>query len=317
MGLAKSGILPGFDNTALALPDRDNGGERTPPDLWSHIFRPIPQARNGVPVGGDDLGFYDDEDGGIYRCLSCMHEIWGGVCTFCERVYPGHRDIDDGDIWRDEDQGGDFHEPPWLLGDLIPVPHDFEPELEDQDDLDGEEGYESSFIDDADDHGWPLARIRQLSEDVDDMEPDLEPDPDVRQSSPIAEMSEDEDSQDEDVHFTASQRSRPRGRGPVQSTMAGTLRSRHAIRHRIALDSEQSDSEDDDHPVLRSVRASYHDSEDGQHSFEESTDHSDEEEDQRDEEGSFDGEDDEDDQPVRRNHGTRSRRNVSYSEDSE
>lgn len=53
----------------------------------------------------EEVGWWDEEDGGIYRCLDCMHEIWGGICSRCGREYPGHRDDDDGDD--DEDEGDD------------------------------------------------------------------------------------------------------------------------------------------------------------------------------------------------------------------
>jgi hypothetical protein len=60
------------------------------------------------------MGWYDMEDGGIYRCVDCYHEIWEGVCTSCNRRYPGHNylDDDDDDIRfddsddDDEDDGG-------------------------------------------------------------------------------------------------------------------------------------------------------------------------------------------------------------------
>jgi hypothetical protein len=50
------------------------------------------------------MGMYDAEDGGIYRCLDCMHEIWDGVCSSCGRVYSGHEDY--GDNVSDEEYSG-------------------------------------------------------------------------------------------------------------------------------------------------------------------------------------------------------------------
>jgi hypothetical protein len=50
------------------------------------------------------MGMYDAEDGGIYRCIECMNEIWDGVCTGCQRIYPGHQVEDDGE---DVDLSGD------------------------------------------------------------------------------------------------------------------------------------------------------------------------------------------------------------------
>jgi hypothetical protein len=85
------------------------------PDPWRNVFRPIHRhnampfvlPRLEEPAGGgglEDMGMYDAEDGGIYRCIDCMNEIWDGVCTGCERLYPGHRVEDDGD---DVDLSGD------------------------------------------------------------------------------------------------------------------------------------------------------------------------------------------------------------------
>ncbi|KXN85610.1 hypothetical protein AN958_11099 [Leucoagaricus sp. SymC.cos] len=93
-------------------------------DPWRNVFpRPktrgyhIPRGRQFFPPppenneGGEDegwgveeMGMYDAEDGGIYRCIECMHEIWGGVCTSCHREYPGHARFDDDDD--DDDDGG-------------------------------------------------------------------------------------------------------------------------------------------------------------------------------------------------------------------
>jgi hypothetical protein len=71
------------------------------------------------------MGMYDAEDGGIYRCLDCMHEIWEGVCSGCHRIYHGHGhdhgidlvdalDIldqeDDDDVEVDVDDDDDGHE---------------------------------------------------------------------------------------------------------------------------------------------------------------------------------------------------------------
>ncbi|KIJ63664.1 hypothetical protein HYDPIDRAFT_168459 [Hydnomerulius pinastri MD-312] len=72
---------------------------------------------------GEDVGMLDMEDGGIYRCLDCMHEIWDGVCTSCGRVYPGHRHDGDEDEedeigWLDEQMGAEevdmADDPGWM-----------------------------------------------------------------------------------------------------------------------------------------------------------------------------------------------------------
>ncbi|KAF9453304.1 hypothetical protein P691DRAFT_801117 [Macrolepiota fuliginosa MF-IS2] len=77
-------------------------------DYQPHFFPPPPQ--NNEDAGGawnvEDMGMYDAEDGGIYRCLECLHEIWGGVCTHCHREYAGHARFDDDDYSEAEDDMG-------------------------------------------------------------------------------------------------------------------------------------------------------------------------------------------------------------------
>ena len=89
-------------------------------DPWRGIFRPVhrrggfqewpvpPITNDGGEGGGglEALGMYDWEDGGVYRCLDCMHEIWGGMCSNCHRVYPGHGAGDDDDEDDEDDEGG-------------------------------------------------------------------------------------------------------------------------------------------------------------------------------------------------------------------
>ncbi|KAH9942040.1 hypothetical protein B0H21DRAFT_751345 [Amylocystis lapponica] len=84
-----------------------------PADPWQNIFPPPRRAGPGhAPALADVLeliGMHDPEDGGIYRCVECNHEIWDGVCSSCGREYPGHgMDGDDDD---DDDAGHGFH--PW------------------------------------------------------------------------------------------------------------------------------------------------------------------------------------------------------------
>jgi len=135
------------------------------PDPWKNIFpneggagrRRFPWFFPGadidddddIPIAdiaprGEDVGMLDLEDGGIYRCLDCMHEIWDGICTSCGRVYPGHRpDVDDGhdddedDVigWWEEQMGAeevDMADDPGWMG------------------LEGGDG-----DDDGDDDNWP------------------------------------------------------------------------------------------------------------------------------------------------------------------
>ncbi|KAF5350637.1 hypothetical protein D9756_008699 [Leucocoprinus leucothites] len=69
------------------------------------FYPPPPENNEGEEWGIEDMGMYDAEDGGIYRCLDCMHEIWGGVCTSCNREYPGHARFDNDDDGDEDDFG--------------------------------------------------------------------------------------------------------------------------------------------------------------------------------------------------------------------
>jgi len=124
---------------AAAGQSANNGRDNNDP--WRNVFRrvgarnnfgaymydhmlpvppPVNQAPGGAgPNGGEadraQMGWFDMEDGGIYRCIDCYHEIWEGVCTSCNRRYPGHNFLDDDDVEfdgsddDDEDDGYDGH----------------------------------------------------------------------------------------------------------------------------------------------------------------------------------------------------------------
>ncbi|KAG6894936.1 hypothetical protein C0992_003902 [Termitomyces sp. T32_za158] len=81
--------------------------------LFLDFFEPRP-PRPPRPGGEglQEMGMYDADDGGIYRCIDCMHEIWRGVCTHCHREYPGHRSSDDDEDDEDLefDAGGEFRD---------------------------------------------------------------------------------------------------------------------------------------------------------------------------------------------------------------
>ncbi|KAH9885273.1 hypothetical protein C8Q73DRAFT_777516 [Cubamyces lactineus] len=88
--LVKSGLA-----TAL-LPPPEQAADAAG-DPWAGIFRPSANQLHGVFPDGQPpallqqvMGLRDDEDGGIYRCIDCHHEIWDGACSECGRVYPGH-----------------------------------------------------------------------------------------------------------------------------------------------------------------------------------------------------------------------------------
>ena len=80
-----------------ATPANDNGTRANAnTDLWHRIF---PPARHTGPHEAEEMGLWDEEDG-VYRCIDCNHEIWGGVCTRCQREYPRNPD------YGDDDEGG-------------------------------------------------------------------------------------------------------------------------------------------------------------------------------------------------------------------
>ncbi|KIJ16328.1 hypothetical protein PAXINDRAFT_180232 [Paxillus involutus ATCC 200175] len=137
--VGKSGLAPIQIPTHIDPPESVNAN----PDPWKNIFpneggagrRRFPWFFPGadidddddIPIAdiaprGEDVGMLDLEDGGIYRCLDCMHEIWDGICTSCGRVYPGHRpDVDDGhdddedDVigWWEEQMGAERDSNKW------------------------------------------------------------------------------------------------------------------------------------------------------------------------------------------------------------
>ncbi|KAF9467177.1 hypothetical protein BDZ94DRAFT_57539 [Collybia nuda] len=160
------------------------------PDPWRNIFRPASRPRHHFdffgalpPVNADEnaprgdlaeMGMYDAEDGGIYRCIDCMNEIWDGICTGCRRVYAGHQPADDADdaLSEDDDAGsrhilGGTHRRQRMLRDFINMlarggPAALDPE-EDESDL--EFGGGGIFEDDDDDD--------DDNDDGDDDNPDI------------------------------------------------------------------------------------------------------------------------------------------------
>ncbi|KAJ7178047.1 hypothetical protein C8R46DRAFT_668880 [Mycena filopes] len=195
-GLVKSGLGSGLSPgppAALPLPGPPQPVDAAgPPDLWHNIFRyphqhPAfhpPLLNGGEPPSVEDMGMLDQEDGGVYRCLDCMHEIWNGVCTNCQRVYQGHADYDgeDGEMFHDEDDDdSDVDHPfwpaiqPFVFGGPMGGPfaahpfwHEDDDDSEDEGLVRGEDGYDS-FIDDGDDHGGEehAAAIIEIQDDSD------------------------------------------------------------------------------------------------------------------------------------------------------
>ncbi|KAH7907396.1 hypothetical protein BJ138DRAFT_1160228 [Hygrophoropsis aurantiaca] len=254
-GLVKSELVP--------IPPLLDGHDANPApaDPWAGIFRKATNLDGAffppfVPIGfhaGDDvappqgqaadLGMLDMEDGGIYRCLDCMHEIWDGVCTSCGRVYRGHQHDDDEDIaWLEEDFGAldaaedvDIADDPGWMGleegdgddeeELPPWPHhleriearnrlvdllhghfadpdddilgeDVDEDEAEEDDEEGYESYEGSFIDDEHDVGIPR-HIPRLSPEVyeisDEDSDEIGPPPPRRVREVVEILSDDED----------------------------------------------------------------------------------------------------------------------------
>ncbi|KAG1752113.1 hypothetical protein EDB19DRAFT_2035667 [Suillus lakei] len=218
--IGKSGLA----NVPPHVEAQANADRPADADPWNGIFRKsahgflpwlLADDADAEPRRGEDVGMLDTEDGGIYRCLDCMHEIWDGVCTSCGRRYPGH---EGGVDWSDDELGLDFaagveefdpeDDPGWMgleegegdaeddglaIGDWYPgLPvfrwrfgFDEQDEDDDEEDDEGDEegDYESDFIDDEHDTGIPRGPIQQLPH--------------------IYELTDDSDSEDRHSHVDA------------------------------------------------------------------------------------------------------------------
>ncbi|KAG5340860.1 hypothetical protein C0989_000320 [Termitomyces sp. Mn162] len=122
-GLVRSGLVE-LPAPAPAL--EPESSTSTNDDPWRNIFHNISPNRFFLDVleprpprpprpggeGLEEIGMYDADDGGIYRCIDCMHEIWRGVCTHCHREYPGHQasEDDEDDEELEFDAGGEFRD---------------------------------------------------------------------------------------------------------------------------------------------------------------------------------------------------------------
>ena len=111
-------------------------------DPWVNIFPPTLLRPAIPPVEGspDVFGMYDAEDQ-VYRCLDCMHEIWGDLCSQCGRHYSGH-DVDASDNASGEEPRSRWSILP-AMERIMGWPHGG---LDESDDG----SYEDSFIDDDD-----------------------------------------------------------------------------------------------------------------------------------------------------------------------
>lgn len=318
--MGKSGLLPNQLPVPVSAPESLDANA----DPWNDIFpKPGTGSHRGFPwflpgadiddddlhiadiaPRGDDVGMLDMEDGGIYRCLDCMHEIWDGVCTSCGRVYPGHRredddDDDEGDPmgWLEDQMGAEevdvADDPGWMgledgeaddgggVDDWRPFPpwrrhfhmfrgpwgfsgtiHVDEEDEEDEDDLyarvddlrvpseneeSGDEGYESSFIDDDERVGIAIAdlvdgpRIYEIGDDGEDE--DHRPDWRAR----IVDLVSDGHEEDEHEEFEVPERGWSGHRHAVIASSdeeADELEvpSGRRSRSRVVVESDGSDS---------------------------------------------------------------------------
>ena len=204
----KSGLVD-----ADLLPEQgDGGGTTANEDPWKNIFTDIQTLRhNNVFPGQDDrlqIGLQDVEDGGIFRCVDCMHEIWAGVCSGCHRPYPAHRalfhsddsdeDVDDidlfpfGNVFGGRLQAGTGNQPIMVIDDP---------------DTDGSD-YEGSFIDDDDDDGIPPRRGYIRTHGIDEH---LPPYPRFSPSPELIILSDEEGEESDDDDDVRSRGQSSRG----------------------------------------------------------------------------------------------------------
>ncbi|KAH6903126.1 hypothetical protein BKA70DRAFT_1404167 [Coprinopsis sp. MPI-PUGE-AT-0042] len=198
--LVRSGLA---DYPAPSAPTTEGGNQ----DPWNNIFPPAnrrpgmaglyggffgmpPAPPINEPRGNlEDMGFYDAQDGGIYRCLDCMHEIAGRRCSNpqCRREYAGHDEDEDDES--DDGYGYVQH----VLGGPVDI------DLIDEDDedgfYDGEYMYGNPELDSDEEpiifNDGPQEALHGSGEDDDD------------DDGPIEIASDDEDDDDEGLPLNA------------------------------------------------------------------------------------------------------------------
>ncbi|KAJ7028695.1 hypothetical protein C8F04DRAFT_1118393 [Mycena alexandri] len=227
-GLLKSGLVDGLSAAppaALPLPGPPQPVDAArPPDPWHNIFRyshqhPVfhPAPVNGAePPSVEDMGMLDQEDGGVYRCLDCMHEIWNGG---------------DGGMFDDDDDDSDVDHVMWpglqpfaFAGPFHPFFGNLGPSEDDDDESDGgvslmaeDDGYDS-FIDDGDVHGGGeqhAAAIIEIEDDSDSEAPRAAGH--GRRAAPANRRVVSSDDEDEDDHPPQHRRASSRVASPVDS----------------------------------------------------------------------------------------------------
>ncbi|KAJ3844648.1 hypothetical protein EV361DRAFT_947731 [Lentinula raphanica] len=103
--LMNTGLLVGLPPPPEPVSNSSGGGQASSgadasrEDPWKDIFR----SHNSLSFPRDNIGIRDEEDGGVYRCVDCMHEIVDGACTHCHRIYPAHIELDLDDDFSDDD----------------------------------------------------------------------------------------------------------------------------------------------------------------------------------------------------------------------
>ncbi|KAJ7056973.1 hypothetical protein C8F01DRAFT_1152909 [Mycena amicta] len=218
-GLVKSGLGAGLSQVPPpppALPGPPPENENTSPDPWHNIFgyphqhpRFQPLLANGEQPSIEDMGMLDTEDGGVYRCLDCMHEIWDGVCSSCNRVYPGHQVGADFEEMFDEDGESFDGEGDLLIPHWFPMHINFDAHDSDDDEslrdleenMEDEDGYDILVISDDDEEDNNGQRT--ISDN------DSEPIGATRRNrSPVSNRSDD-DEEGEDFHGYNRQFSSP------------------------------------------------------------------------------------------------------------
>ncbi|KAJ6463923.1 hypothetical protein C8R45DRAFT_1107511 [Mycena sanguinolenta] len=245
-GLLKSGLASGLSAGPSAPPPLPGSPQPAdaPPDPWHNIFRyphqhpmfhPPPQ-HGEEPPSVEDMGMLDAEDG-VYRCLDCMHEIWDGICTSCQREYPGHiiemDDGDDGEMFGDSDGDGDEEPifwPHFLQAGIVgPVGQwwnaDDDDEDEDESELeraiqDAEDGYDSFIDDDEAEDVHRAAAIIEINDSDDERGSSPPPVTRRRGVAPVnSRIVISSDEEEEDIPDPPSRRRRNRNRisSPVEN----------------------------------------------------------------------------------------------------
>ena len=161
-GLAK-------DLETAASEEKSTGGAKSEP--WRGVFpskEDMLLRLNEQTAADNDLGILDEGDD-VRRCTVCLHEIWEAFCTGCGRNYPG---LEMRNLANRNDFQGNLEvsfscrfdvfmtEIPQLQRAYIDLAIDAEDD-DDENDLLAGEDYESSFIDDEEQH----QTINVLSDD--------------------------------------------------------------------------------------------------------------------------------------------------------